>query len=83
MGKGRMVVMLPGPLLNKCSRRLVSWYSQAALWTWDSSEYRHLSCSFEEERLVVTVDGMQRSMGEGRGVWEDKGGKVLQRDKTN
>ena len=68
MGKGRMVVMLPGSLLNKCSRRPVSWYFQAALRTWDTPEYRHLSFSSEEEELVVTVDVMQSSVGEGRGV---------------
>lgn len=75
MGRGRMVLMLPGPLLNKCSRRLLFWYFQLALLTWDSSEYKHRNSSFEDERLVLTVDVMHRNEGEGRGVWEDKGGK--------
>lgn len=83
MGKGRMVVMLPGMLLNNCSRRLLFWYFQWTLWTWDRSEYRHPNSIFEGKRLVLTVDVMQSSEGERGGAWEEKGKKMLKRDETN
>lgn len=65
MGMGRMAVMLPGLLLNKFSWRLLFWYFQLTLWTWDRSVQRHPNSSFEEESLVLTVDVMESSEGGG------------------